>query len=321
MTNRWLLALAFSAIAATGTACADAPGELQRGGRQASTSRGGTTDDGTADETESKTAAPGGATSTPPSTQGSDSARGFFGGTQQSNGQTGMLRFSVDTPTNPAFAKYVTPVAHSAWLTNTAAMFNDALTLPNDLPVKVTECNQVNAFYDPDTHSISLCYELIDAIHQSYSSTAASDTAAQQFEITAKAMSFVFLHEAGHAFIHENNLGSLGGEEDVVDDISGVFFISHNLSDVPYLGTMALVSLGQDSDVAAYADEHSFSSQRYFNMICLIYGNDPDGHADLVGSADQWLLPPDRAARCPGEWADKQKGLAQLTAPFVRSGS
>ena len=47
------------------------------------------------------------------------------------------------------------------------------------------------------------------------------------------------------------------------------------------------------------AGEHSLSEQRYYNVICFMYGSDPQGYQELVSEG---TLPESRAARCEEEY-------------------
>jgi hypothetical protein len=65
----------------------------------------------------------------------------------------------------------------------------------------------------------------------------------------------------------------------------------------------------------AFADEHSLGKQRYFNILCWIYGQDPDTHPDLIGPR---VLPPNRAERCPGEFQRMVGSWEKLLAPYTK---
>lgn len=252
----------------------------------------------------------------PTKEQQTTTAQDTLGGTSASNGQTGVFDYRVEKPSSPTYESYYLSVAFSAPVIRGLELFNATLSFPTDLPVYVKECEMTNAFYYPSEHMIVICYEMIHAFHTSYSALGSTLTEAEKLDVTSKATAFIALHEAGHAFIGENHLAVLGKEEDAVDDISAVMFIVNKDFDVPWHGTRALINVAPGA--SAFADEHSFSAQRYFSALCLIYGSDPVGFAPYVGSQDDWLLPPERAQRCPSEWQTKQAALKQLTAPFVR---
>jgi len=257
--------------------------------------------------------------STPASSASADDvnkAKEQLGGTAQSKGQTGRLVYKVEESEEHAI--YTDSVANAAIVTSAVASFNELFTFPNDVPVVVRTCDgQVNAFYSPSKHAIAICYELIDALHQAYAVQYQSDKSEeQQLAITANAIAFVLLHEVGHAFLGENKIAILGKEEDAVDDISAVLFVTAKKPEVPVHGTLAMVAFQPTSRV--FSDEHSFSLQRYFNTLCLIYGSNPKAYADIVGPESEGKLPEPRAVRCPNEWTTKLAALKGIVAPFLR---
>jgi hypothetical protein len=68
-------------------------------------------------------------------------------------------------------------------------------------------------------------------------------------------------------------------------------------------------------DDLAFADEHSLDQQRYYNIICLLYGQDEERFASLVKDG---TLPPARAERCSDEFARVDKAWDALLAPYTK---
>jgi hypothetical protein len=68
----------------------------------------------------------------------------------------------------------------------------------------------------------------------------------------------------------------------------------------------------QNTDMSAYADEHSLDAQRYYNLLCIVYGSDAARFAGIV-KAD--LLPKERADRCPDESHKIIRSWARLLLP------
>jgi hypothetical protein len=56
--------------------------------------------------------------------------------------------------------------------------------------------------------------------------------------------------------------------------------------------------------------------QRFYNVLCLVYGQDPDAHQDWV---DDGVLPSERADRCPEEYAQVSNGWDRLLEPYLRN--
>ncbi|SPJ27870.1 DUF4344 domain-containing metallopeptidase [Falsiruegeria mediterranea] len=117
----------------------------------------------------------------------------------------------------------------------------------------------------------------------------------------------IFYHELGHALIDMLELPIFGQEEDAADVLS-VFLIDalyeeDSAVDLAY-GT-AFGFLGEveqreaENELPAYWDVHGPDLQRYYNLVCIFYGANPDERSDV---ADELGLPVDRAEYCPDEY-------------------
>lgn len=56
-----------------------------------------------------------------------------------------------------------------------------------------------------------------------------------------------------------------------------------------------------DSDLAAYYDEHSLDEQRFYSLLCLVYGSDTKRYADAFHDVEIDAV---RRASCPGDWRE-----------------
>lgn len=121
-----------------------------------------------------------------------------------------------------------------------------------------------------------------------------------------------FYHELGHGLIDILRLPVLGREEDAVDTLSALMI--NDLWDEESAVNMVYHTAGAFNAFAAeaardgtepdYAGQHSLDMQRYFNLVCLFYGANPDERADL---AKELGLPADRAELCPDEYTLAQE--------------
>lgn len=187
------------------------------------------------------------------------------------------------------------------------------------------ECGTVNAFYDRKVSAVFLCYEMIDSLTKMGQalSKGASDPKALTIEFVRDNLRFILLHESGHALIDQLDMPAVGREEDSVDQLAAVMLLSHvendetknDIARVLQLAAVWFKVSSQESgnpDVAAFADEHSLDAQRYFNLLCLVYGLDPDHNSGIVSKG---MLPKERANRCPEEAAKINRSWARLLLP------
>jgi hypothetical protein len=203
---------------------------------------------------------------------------------------------------------------------------NASLVLPRDVEVRLQECGETDAFYDPESSSINLCYELFDHFLELFAGQAQGESDEEQQEVASKAvaaLAFTFYHELGHALIDVYGLPATGREEDAVDQLATVMLLETwegEDSELAILSSAEWFDLDagesqEDDPSGAMADEHSLDEQRYYNLVCWIYGSDPDYFSDV---ADDWQLPEKRAERCPSEYAQMSGAWNTLLGPHMR---
>jgi hypothetical protein len=107
------------------------------------------------------------------------------------------------------------------------------------------------------------------------------------------------LHELAHALIDVRNLPITGREEDVADQFA-VWQAVEGLKDPDIVLSQAFeYGLSQDLYEQVEDDEHSSDGQREANLLCWLYGSDPQGWEHLI---DDDPLTQDRAELCEDEW-------------------
>lgn len=201
-------------------------------------------------------------------------------------------------------------------LESAAKDLNKNLALPYDLTLVTRDCGQVNAFYSPDDHSVTLCYELLDNFYTLFKKSGRTDTEATQDMFDAA--QFVFLHELGHALIDAYKIPVTGKEEDSADGLS-TYICLEELKENGARSTIAAAELfalqakSNDSEDLPFYDEHSLDQQRFYNLLCSLYGKDPDKYENLVTKE---LLPKPRAVRCPTEYAQLKQSWTNLLEKY-----
>ncbi|TQX85193.1 MULTISPECIES: DUF4344 domain-containing metallopeptidase [Rhizobium] len=195
---------------------------------------------------------------------------------------------------------------------------------PRPLHYVTRQCNTINAFYDKKNGAVFLCYEMIDSLLQMGEalSKGASDPKALTVEFVRDNLRFILLHESGHALIDLLDIPAVGREEDSVDQLAAVLLLTHaddgeTKNDITRVLQLASVwfkvnSQSGSPDTAAFADEHALDAQRYFNLLCMVYGSDPENNGAMV---DNGMLPKERAARCPDEASKITRSWARLVLP------
>ncbi len=150
----------------------------------------------------------------------------------------------------------------------------------------------------------------------------------------------ILFHEFGHVLIHDLDLPILGREEDAADTIATIGILARERAspDVDNHFTQGLLAIAnawwiiwqkqqqEDADLAFWA-RHAISGQRFYNIVCFIYGSNPRKFEKLPALAK---LPPERADWCVEEFEvanrsverfHKEKVLEKLAKQEQETGS
>lgn len=221
---------------------------------------------------------------------------------------------NVSTKQNRA---YRTELQESQLLESLADGLNDTFALPRDLLIQFDECGEDQAYYDPETTTITMCYEMIDGLYDALEPYAKTD--AQLDTMVSNSILFTFWHELGHALIDIYDLPITGREEDAVDQLS-IYMLADGTKEGEQAAIDGATSFAgyadqSNTDDLVFWDEHSLDRQRYYNLLCWAYGENPDGLGYLI---KQKKLPKDRAEQCPAEYEQIDQAWSTLLAPYVK---
>lgn len=202
-----------------------------------------------------------------------------------------------------------------------ASELNQLLRIPAAIDIQMVDCGTVNAFYDPDSSRIIVCYEFVAYLARTFATQFSDDD--ELGTAVVGATLFAFFHELGHALRDKLDLPLTGREEDAVDQLATLILMRGGEDGVGAALSgaywFALQGSATQTDQIAFWDEHSLDQQRFYNIACLVYGSDTERYAALVNNQ---LLPSRRAARCPLEHAQARKAWEAILAPhFLAGGS
>ena len=195
---------------------------------------------------------------------------------------------------------------------------NQTLSLPTDVSVTFKDCGQINAWYQPNTKTITFCYEFMEFFYDKAIEMGKSEEDADN--IMTGATLFFFFHELGHCLIDVYDLPATGREEDSVDQLS-TYILMDEMDETGKAsagsGVLMFRAMSETEEASAgsFADEHSLSSQRYYNVACWMYGRDQTEYGFFI---EDGVLPEARAVRCPTEYTKMASAWKRLTDPWVK---
>ncbi|HEX8265357.1 MAG TPA: DUF4344 domain-containing metallopeptidase [Pyrinomonadaceae bacterium] len=218
---------------------------------------------------------------------------------------------------NPAYERLNQEMRQEKILESASRDLNKALALPYDITLVTKDCGQINAFYQPSERSITICYEMMEFYSKLFGQKYNQEEANQKM---AEALQFIFLHELGHALIDAYQLPVTGNEEDAADKLSSYI----NIKELGESGGGARAAIaaaqafGMQSEMTGnkdlpFYDEHALDQQRFYNILCQLFGSNPNKYEVLVKDG---TLPEPRAVRCPSEFQQNVRTWENLLAKY-----
>jgi len=243
-------------------------------------------------------------------------ATGAFAASQPSGkGKTGMIRGVYEPPKNPKHQELYEWAKKSQVLEKLSDSLR-ALRLPKVLVMKFAGCDGTsNAWYEPEDGTVTFCYEYVAEIQAGSAGSAAhgipSDMAFEGGVV------FVLLHETSHAIFDLLKVPILGREEDAADQVAAMTLLRAGegvarrvLSGAAWMYLHD--SKGRMPDDSDFADVHGLDAQRFYNVLCMAHGSNPDSFKGMV---EKGYLPKDRAETCADEFRQVAYAVKQLINP------
>lgn len=133
-------------------------------------------------------------------------------------------------------------------------------------------------------------------------------------------LTHTILHEIAHALIEQYELPVLGKEEDAADAFAN-FMLLHHFDDGPHILRSVADAFRIQSKRTSryraedYASEHSLDIQRYYMIMCHIYGSNPQRNSEFKRRAK---LSNDRAESCEIEFEEMAYSWVRLLKPYLK---
>lgn len=202
-------------------------------------------------------------------------------------------------------------------LEGVVASLNQRISLPVDIDISFEDCDIPNAYYDQGNHLVGICYELIDEFRTIFGRDI-KDPEELKNAVRGATVATLF-HELGHALIDVWKLPVTGKEEDAADQLATLALMSRSErgEEMALQGAVSFMLQAEhyQEHEKIYWDEHSLDEQRFYDTVCLIYGQHPDKYAYLV---ENGTLPEPRAALCPEDFAKINRAWQTLLTPYLK---
>jgi hypothetical protein len=234
------------------------------------------------------------------------------------NAAPAPIRVEYVAPANPAHQPLYELLQQRRALEKLAEIFSP-FRLPIELTLKTVGCEgAANAYYQRP--EVRICYEYLDEIRQSIPQET-TEAGVAPVDAVLGQFFYVIAHEMGHAVFDLLDVPLFGGPEDAADQFAAYMMLQFGKADARRLIGGAAYSYRnfvQDPKfvvpLEAFSSAHGAPAQRFYNLLCLAYGADPELFADVV---EKGRLPQKRAATCRGEYREVAFAFRQLIAPHL----
>jgi hypothetical protein len=228
------------------------------------------------------------------------------------------IRIEYVPPQNPAHQQLYETLQKRQVLEKLREIFGP-FRLPTDLTIKTMGCNgQSNAWYW--NSALTLCYEYLEELRQNVPKTR-TDTGVSPEDAMVGQFLYVVAHEFGHAVFALLEVPTFGNAEDNADQFSAYMMLLLGKDEARRLIGGAAYSYRSVMErpnvilpVKAFSDVHGLPAQRFYNLLCMAYGANPEMFKDIV---DDKYLPKERAANCSREFQQVRFAFQKLIVPHV----
>lgn len=210
---------------------------------------------------------------------------------------------------DPTYAALQQMFAEQDILASMVEPLNEFFPLSRDVTVEMAECGRSGAFYDPSRPAVQLCYELMVELAEALMS---SDEDGEDLFVGAFAL--ILLHQVGHAFVDLMELPVSAPPEEAADQLAVVmlaFAEAELQSGAP--GVVMLSEMEVDWENPG-SGQNPLSGARLDNLLCLLYGSDPDAHEWLM---EEGYLTAGRASGCQARYEEVQAEWIAMLAEHV----
>ena len=196
--------------------------------------------------------------------------------------------------------------------------------LPIEVTLRVKDCDGVsNAWYQRPV--VTICYEYVAEMRKNrptedkpgedvFAGITSSDAMFGQFFYSVA-------HEMGHAIFDLLDVPIFGRAEDAADGFATYMILELGKRDAQRMLLGAAYSYKEYIKnprvcvpLIAFADGHAAPMQRYYNLMCVGYGANPELFSGLV---EKGYLPKNRAASCKNEWDEVNFAFHTAIAPHL----
>ncbi len=219
------------------------------------------------------------------------------------------LRVNVVAPVNSQFDLYFQDF--SEIFPKFAKVFNSRFTKLRPAILEARECGSINAFYLRSTRTVTMCYEMANAV--GFRLAERYETSPDLPKFHRDWTLFILFHEIGHMLL--DGKAALGRDEDNADLIA-VYLLPERSMQTALLAGIEFHAPRNIPSLRAYADSHSVDGSRRVNIACWLYGKNPALYKDMLPVFTSIGMTQDRLQKCPAEYRKQNAALFHILESY-----
>jgi hypothetical protein len=236
------------------------------------------------------------------------------------------VRIEYVPPKNPEHQRVYDLIRERRSLETLQQMFAP-FRLPVDLTIKTLGCDgMVNSWYNTDNSipTVHMCYELLQDILQTMPEGTTPEGVTPHDAVVGQFLFWV-LHELGHGVFDIFQVPLFGREEDAADQFAVYIMLQFGKDQARRWVLGASYAANEfikdykrnpkvEKDLEKYSSVHGLPEQRFYNLMCLAYGADPNLFSNVVESG---FLPKRRAQNCEYEYQTFRRAYLREIRPHI----
>jgi len=226
-----------------------------------------------------------------------------------------VLNFEMEDEMSPIFKSRLTL---SGELISVIRQMNEQFILPHDVSITFKNIGEPNAYYDPNTKSVFFGYEFVSLFDKVFMTEYSNDEA---WEASKNAVIFFLLHELGHALVDIYDIPLHANPEDAADNFSiNLLAETEGINQAAIQGASFFqIFAKHEADMQLQdlpvMDEHLLDAQRFYNIVCKLYGSDPAKYSFLL---TEGYLDEAKTGLCAKDYESMKRAWDRDLGPWLK---
>lgn len=261
-----------------------------------------------------------------------ESDRGNFSNYYMKIENYGIEPYPGRIATPEPYSKDIRPEKIEVWLRHTqyfekqVSDLNRNFKLPNNIYIGLGECQHKDAYYNKDSKTIIICYELIFDIHDKFLKEYETNgiTEKQATVMTLNVIDYIFYHQLAHALY--DTLYSLDNQkieknnEQMMNSFANQIKRSMQQDSkdnkiISVASWFKIMSETQNTKSVNVWNEHGIGFEKFFHMACENSGLD---RIKTLNFMEKGFIPAEKLVQCKIKYIEQKEKLEFMISPIMK---